>query len=113
VANLFTNAVKYTRDGGKIILGARALNGGVEIFVQDNGIGVAPADREKIFAGYYRAAEGQKQAAGFGVGLALSRMILEAHGTALELESEVGKGSRFSFRLPAYVEGAADLLDPV
>jgi signal transduction histidine kinase len=112
VANLFTNAVKYTHEHGALTLGARALPGGaVEISVSDTGIGVAPEDREKIFAGYYRSEEGKREAKGFGVGLALSRMILEAHGTDLDLETEQGKGSRFSFRLPAYDKsGAADLV---
>jgi signal transduction histidine kinase len=112
VANLFTNAVKYTREGGAVTLSARALPGGrVEISVKDTGIGVAPGDREKIFAGYYRSEEGKREAKGFGVGLALSRMILEAHGTDLELETELGKGTRFSFSLPAYDKtGAADLV---
>lgn len=109
VANLFTNAVKYTHDGGSITLGARDARGEVEIFVRDTGIGVAPEEREKIFKGYYRSEEGKREAKGFGVGLALSRMILEAHGTDLELDSELGKGSRFSFRLPAFKGGVADL----
>ena len=85
-----------------LTLGARRRNGGVEIFMQDTGIGVAAADREKIFGGYYRTEAGKREAKGFGVGLALSRMILEAHGTDLELTSEVNKGSRFSFALSPY-----------
>ena len=110
VANLFTNAVKYTHDGGSITLGARVVKDGVECFVRDTGIGVAPADREKIFGGYYRSEAGKREAKGFGVGLALSRMILEAHGTDLELDSVVNKGSCFTFRLPPYSEtGSADL----
>lgn len=111
VTNLFTNAVKYTHEGGTITMGARSLPGGsIDVFVQDTGIGIASTDREKIFAGYYRAEEGKREAKGFGVGLALSRMILEAHGTDLELETEQGKGSRFSFRLPPYDKsGAADI----
>lgn len=108
VANLFTNAVKYTHSGGAVTLAASARPGGrVEISVADTGIGVAPTDREKIFSGYYRAEEGKREAKGFGVGLALSRMILEAHGTDLELETEQGKGSRFSFSLPAFTKGGA------
>ncbi|PIR15142.1 MAG: two-component sensor histidine kinase, partial [Elusimicrobia bacterium CG11_big_fil_rev_8_21_14_0_20_64_6] len=79
--------------------------------VQDTGIGIASTDREKIFAGYYRAEEGKREAKGFGVGLALSRMILEAHGTDLELKTEQGKGSRFSFRLPPYDKsGSTDIV---
>ncbi len=112
VANLFTNAVKYTHDGGAITLGARALPGGrVEIFVQDTGIGIAPDDQKKIFDGYYRTEDGKREAKGFGVGLALSRMILEAHGTDMELTTAMGKGSRFFFVLPAYdPTGTADLV---
>ncbi|MDP3542593.1 MAG: HAMP domain-containing sensor histidine kinase [Elusimicrobiota bacterium] len=112
VANLFSNAVKYTHEGGTVTLGARKVPGGrVELFVADTGIGVAPEDREKIFGGYYRTEEGKREAKGFGVGLALSRMILEAHGTDLELETEQGKGSRFSFSLPGRegLAAAADL----
>jgi signal transduction histidine kinase len=113
VANLFTNAVKYTHEGGSVTLGARALAGGrVEVYVKDTGIGVAPEDRKKIFDGYFRSEEGKREAKGFGVGLALSRMILEAHGSDLELETEVGKGSRFSFGLPVYDRsGASDLVN--
>jgi signal transduction histidine kinase len=100
VANLLTNAFKYTREGGSVTLGAKRLpDGRVEISITDTGIGIAPEDREKIFAGYYRTEQGKKTAQGFGVGLALSRMILDAHGAALELESEPGKGSRFFFSL--------------
>jgi signal transduction histidine kinase len=100
VANLLTNAFKYTPEGGTVTLGAsRRAPGLVEVFVQDTGIGIQPEERVKIFSGYYRTEQGKKTAKGFGVGLALSRMILEAHGSALELESAPGKGSRFSFVL--------------
>lgn len=100
VANLLTNAFKYTPEGGQVTLGAaKRPDGRVEVFVQDTGIGIAPDERDKIFSGYYRTEAGKKTAKGFGVGLALSRMVLEAHGTALELDSAPGKGSRFSFAL--------------
>jgi signal transduction histidine kinase len=100
VANLLTNAFKYTPEGGAVTLGAAKRSGGtVEVYVQDTGIGIAPEDREKIFSGYYRTEQGKKTAKGFGVGLALSRMILEAHGSELRLDSAPGKGSRFYFPL--------------
>ena len=100
VANLLTNAFKYTPEGGSVTLSAaRRPDGRVEVCVADTGIGVAPEDREKIFSGYYRTEESKKTAKGFGVGLALSRMILDAHGTKLELDSAPGAGSRFSFAL--------------
>jgi len=101
IANLVTNAFKYTPEGGRVALAARALpDGRVEVSVSDTGIGVAPEDREKIFSGYYRTELGKKTAKGFGVGLAISRMILDAHGASLGLESEPDKGSRFFFSLP-------------
>jgi signal transduction histidine kinase len=100
IANLLTNAFKYTPDGGSVTLGAECRpDGRVEISVSDSGIGVAPEDRQKIFSGYYRTEQGKRTAKGFGVGLALSRMILEAHDAALELDSAPGKGSRFFFAL--------------
>jgi signal transduction histidine kinase len=100
VANLLTNAFKYTPDGGTVTLGAAKRDGGtVEVFVRDTGIGIADEDRDKIFSGYYRTEQGKKAAKGFGVGLALSRMILDAHGSELQLESATGKGSRFFFPL--------------
>lgn len=103
VANLLTNAFKYTPEGGSVALRACALpNDTVEVSVTDTGIGVAPEDREKIFSGYYRTEQGKKTAKGFGVGLALSRMILEAHGSELLLESSPGEGSRFYFVLPIF-----------
>lgn len=103
VANLLTNAFKYTPEGGTVTLGSRLTpEGDVEVFVQDTGIGIAPEEREKIFSGYYRTEAGKRTAKGFGVGLTLARMILEAHETALVLESALGKGSRFSFRLPPH-----------
>ena len=103
VANLFTNAVKYTHDGGRITLGARLRHDGrVELSVADTGIGIAPEEVAKIFDGWYRTEQGKKEAKGFGVGLALSRMILDGHGCALEVESAPGKGSRFFFSLPVY-----------
>jgi len=103
VANLLTNAFKYTHEGGLVALGAEVKpDGRVEVFVRDTGIGIAPEEREKIFSGYYRTEEGKRAAKGFGVGLTLTRMILEAHGTHLELESAPGKGSKFSFALPPH-----------
>ena len=103
IANLLTNAFKYTPEGGSVTLGAaRRPDGRIEVFLADTGIGVAAEDREKIFAGYYRTELSKKTAKGFGVGLALSRMILEAHGATLELDSAPGKGSRFFFALSAF-----------
>jgi signal transduction histidine kinase len=103
VANLLTNAFKYTPESGAVTLGARRLDDGrVEVFVADTGIGIAPEERQKILDGWYRTEQGKRTAKGFGVGLALSRMILTAHGAELAFDSEPGRGSRFYFALPPY-----------
>ncbi len=109
IANLLSNAFKYTPEGGRITVKAAPAPGArVRVAVKDTGIGVAPEQKAKILEGFFRTEEGKTAAEGFGVGLSLARQILEAHHSALELESEPGKGSTFSFLLPAWSEGAAD-----
>ncbi|MBI3298045.1 MAG: HAMP domain-containing histidine kinase [Elusimicrobia bacterium] len=103
--NLLSNAIKYTPDGGSIRVTVEPSGETVRVSVRDSGIGIAPSDHEKVFGGYYRTSAGQAQAKGFGVGLALARRIVEAHGSRLALESEPGKGSIFSFELPRWTEG--------
>lgn len=100
--NLIGNAVKYTREGGRVRAGVEAgPDGRVAVFVEDTGIGVAAEDRERILRGH-RTDEGKRAARGFGVGLTLVKRVLDAHGTSLSIESEPGKGSRFSFTLPRW-----------
>ena len=103
LSNLLSIAVKYTPEGGRIVLSIhRWSEDRAEFSVADTGIGVAPEDREKIFSGFYRTNEGMRSAKGIGLGLSLVKKLLEFHGAELALESEVGKGSRFSFRLPLW-----------
>jgi signal transduction histidine kinase len=103
VSNLLNNAIKYTPPKGAITLGVVPDGGQFRVFVADSGIGISKEDQQRILTGYYRAESGRIMSnKGFGLGLSLARQILEAHGTALELESAPGKGSRFSFRLPAW-----------
>ncbi|MBI5595695.1 MAG: hypothetical protein HY928_06345 [Elusimicrobia bacterium] len=102
--NLVSNAIKYTPDGGTIRLRIEATQRGGRLSVSDTGIGIADADKEKVFGGYYRTEAGRLKAKGFGVGLTLARHIVEAHGEKLSLVSEVGKGSTFSFELPLWKE---------
>lgn len=107
VTNLLSNAIKYTPPGGAITLGVeRGGDDGsfARVYVADTGIGVRPEERERIFSGFYRSEASRKLAKGFGVGLSLAKGIIEAHGEKLELESELGKGSKFSFKLPLWVE---------
>lgn len=102
--NLLSNAIKYTPDGGTIRVRVEPTARGGRLSVSDTGIGIAAADADRVFSGYYRTEAGQAKAKGYGVGLALARHIVEAHGEKLCLESEVGKGSTFSFELPLWKE---------
>ncbi len=98
--NLISNAVKYTPERGRITVGAREAGGRAEFFVSDTGIGIAEEDKARILSGYFRTDEGKKAAKGFGVGLALAQVLLQAHGSGLSVESAPGRGARFAFVLP-------------
>jgi signal transduction histidine kinase len=96
VFNLLSNAVKFTPDGGRVDVVARRNGTSVEVAVRDTGIGIDPADQERIFEQFQQA--GQRE--GSGLGLALARSFVSLHGGRLWVESEVGVGSTFTFSLP-------------
>jgi len=100
--NLISNAVKFTPEGGKIGLRAKKADSGVEIVVWDTGVGVAPENMEKIFEGFFRVNAPYSQVTeGTGLGLPLSRKLVELHGGKLFLESEgLNKGVAVRFVLP-------------
>jgi signal transduction histidine kinase len=105
VFNLLSNAVRFTPAGGRVEISARLENREVEIAVADTGPGIAPDELETIFEEFGQARDG-KQAEGTGLGLPLSRKLVELHGGRLWVESELGHGSAFRFTLPAAVEAA-------
>ena len=101
--NLLSNAIKFTPDGGRITVAAAPVNGGAEarIAVSDTGIGIAPEDQPKLFQEFSQLdASASRKYEGTGLGLALSRRLVELHGGAIGVESEMGKGSTFWFTLP-------------
>ena len=99
--NLLSNAVKFTPEGGRITVGARRLRDMVEIAVNDTGIGIAPKDQAAVFEEFKQVGRDYtRKAEGTGLGLALTRKLVELHGGVMRLESELGKGSTFSFTLP-------------
>ncbi|MFM9972434.1 MAG: sensor histidine kinase [Burkholderiales bacterium] len=99
--NLLSNSVKFTPQGGKITVATRRTETGVEISVTDTGIGISEADRDLVFE-EFRQASGDylKKSEGTGLGLSLTRGFVELHGGKITLQSELGKGSTFTFSLP-------------
>ena len=99
--NLVTNAVKFTGDDGSVVLRAVREGADILITVTDTGIGVPEADRERIFESFQQGGRGSSREEGTGLGLTLSRRIVELLGGRMWLETEVGVGSTFGFSLPA------------
>jgi PAS domain S-box-containing protein len=101
VANLISNAIKYTPPEGQVRVEAQVLNTHLQIDVSDTGIGIAPADQAKLFARFFRADHPMvREAGGTGLGLLISKSLVELHEGKLWVESELGRGSTFSFTLP-------------
>jgi signal transduction histidine kinase len=100
IFNLLSNAVKFTPAGGEVDVSATRVNGEVRVSVADTGPGIAPEDRERIFEEFQQSDTGSEQQEGTGLGLALSKRFVELHGGRIWLESEVGRGSTFTFALP-------------
>ena len=105
MSNLIGNAFKYTPAGGAVTLRIKEDRAdSALVAVEDTGIGIPKADRPMISSGYYRTENGKRAAMGFGVGLKVTRQLLESQGAALDIESAPGHGSIFSFRMPLWNE---------
>ncbi len=105
--NLLCNAIKFSPKGGEITLGARRDDNVVIVWVKDEGIGISPAMLEKIFDRFYRVDSSEsRRTGGTGLGLALVREIVTAHGGRVWVESKVGNGSTFFFSVPVAQESA-------
>ncbi len=99
--NLLSNAVKFTPEGGQIRIETHLINGDLELAVVDTGPGIAPEEQRKLFQEFVQLETPQPtEFTGTGLGLVLVKRLTELHGGRVRLESEVGKGSRFSIRLP-------------
>jgi signal transduction histidine kinase len=95
ISNLLSNAFRWTPDGGKVELELTATNGRVSVAVDDNGPGVPPAERERIFRPFW-----SRDDSGTGLGLAIAHELAAALGGSIRLESDTGEGSRFELVLP-------------
>ncbi|MHB9131242.1 MAG: PAS domain-containing sensor histidine kinase [Armatimonadota bacterium] len=99
ITNLLSNALKYSDPSTPVLVRASQRDPWVEIAVSDQGPGILPEDLPHLFERFYRA-KGERKTEGIGLGLYISRMLVEAHGGHIRVESAVGKGSTFSFTLP-------------
>jgi two-component system phosphate regulon sensor histidine kinase PhoR len=98
--NLIDNAIKYTEQGGRIVCGARAEGMKVVLWVEDSGAGISVEHLQRIFERFYRVDKDRsRDVGGTGLGLAIVKHIVEAHGSVINVESEVGKGTTFRFWL--------------
>lgn len=99
--NLIGNAIRHTPADGEIKVTARRTGSGVEVSVADSGEGVRPEDLPHVFDGFYRGEKSRSRSTGgAGLGLAISRGIVQAHGGDIHVESQAGQGSRFTFHIP-------------
>jgi two-component system, sensor histidine kinase and response regulator len=109
IRQLLTNALKYANPESPIVV--RVLRSGgdtVRISVKDFGPGIAPKDQQRVFEKYYRVKDDTDRIPGTGMGLAIARNIVEAHGGEIGVESVLGEGSEFFFTLPVVAGIARD-----
>ncbi len=98
--NLLSNALKYSAPGTQVLVTMVAQDNEVVVSVKDEGPGVAAEDLSKLFQRYYRTQTAKGHRAGLGLGLYITKGLVEAHSGRIWAESELGKGSTFSFTLP-------------
>jgi signal transduction histidine kinase len=106
ITNLLSNACKYTPEGGQIRVSARSQAGKVRVSVADSGIGMSPEDLERLFTQFFRSENpAVREQQGWGLGLNVTRRLVELQGGEMGVTSELGKGSAFWFVLPAAPAG--------
>ncbi len=101
VLNLISNAVKYSRPGGRVKVTAVRELEKVVVSIEDTGVGIPEADMGRIFDGFYRGKAAESGTSGAGIGLAVTKRIVDVHGGSVTAESEPGRGSTFVITLPA------------
>jgi len=100
LSNLINNAIKYTDPGGKVTVSLREENHSVVGVVEDTGIGISPEDLPWILDEFYRAESAKDMAGGTGLGLSIVKRVVDLYGGQIDVESELGKGSKFTFTFP-------------
>lgn len=103
IGNLLSNAIKYTPAGGRVAVTAGADEREAWVSVADNGPGIAAEEQQRVFEAFYRSERDRRFPQGLGLGLTIAQELVLAHGGRLELDSQPGEGSRFTFVLPQMV----------
>jgi GAF domain-containing protein len=98
--NLLSNAIKFTPEGGRIEVRAVPVDGSVEVSVSDTGVGIAPEDQEAVFEEFRQVGTSAAKQEGTGLGLTLCRKFVELHGGRIRVQSQVDRGSTFTFTIP-------------
>ncbi len=102
LSNLVSNAIKYSPEGAAIVVRVRKHNGFIETAVEDTGYGIPKQEVEHVFEKFYRVRDKRtREVRGTGLGLSLVKLIVESHGGQIQVASEVGRGSTFTFTIPA------------
>jgi len=100
LSNLINNAIKYTDPGGKVTVSLREQDGRVVGSVEDTGVGISPEDLPRIFDEFYRTEKAKGMAHGTGLGLSIVKQVVDLYDGQLDVKSELGKGSKFTFIFP-------------
>ena len=107
-ANLISNAVRYTPEGGTITVSVSSHEGMCAIAVRDTGIGLSPDEAKMVFSRFWRADAGRtRESGGLGIGLSVVKEIVDRHGGWVQVEGEKGKGACFTIHIPLYDEDAS------
>lgn len=104
ITNFLTNAIKYSPDNKDIIVSAQANGNDLTVSVTDQGIGISKQNIPHLFERYYRVKDNTFRFTGLGIGLFISKVIIDAHNGTIDVDSEPGKGSKFSFTIPVNKE---------
>lgn len=102
IQNLVDNAIKYTREGGKISFEFRKVENAIQVNIKDTGCGIPEDDLPLIFDRYHKGTNNKEAAIGFGLGLAIVKKIIELHHSIISVKSKINEGTTFSFNLPLY-----------
>ena len=112
VANLLSNAVRYTPEGGEIFVRVKGGDIMASISVEDTGIGLTREEAKMVFSRFWRAEGGRnRETGGLGVGLAVVKEIVDRHGGWVQVEGEKGLGATFTIHIPLYDEKRAETLE--